>query len=123
MVAVAILGLALLGLRGADAQNVKPKSLVGKYDAVTVFSTGERYEGTAEITLEKGKSVKITWQYGKRKDIGLGRLEGNKLTVTYQRAYVDTQGKAEYTVEKGGKLSGTFEDTKGKSGTEVLTPK
>ena len=46
--------------------------------------------------------------------------------MTYQRASVNTQGKAEYTVQKDGSLVGTWEETNAKngtlSGTEKMTP-
>ncbi len=113
---------ALAGMYAADVYGVEPKDLVGKYVSTGSYSDGKKFNGTAEITFEKGKTVKITWQYAKRKDIGLGRLQRNKLSVTYTRAVANVQGKAEYTVQKDGTLVGTFEDTKGKSGTETLTP-
>lgn len=116
-------GVSMLIVAATAVQAVEPKDLVGKYDVVTTLANGNSVSGTAEITFEKGKSLKITWHSTKRSDIGIGRLKGDTLSVTYQRAKVNTQGKAEYTVQKDGSLVGTFDDSKGVSGKETLTPK
>ena len=118
-----LLALGLVGLVIPRAAAVEAKDLVGKYELTGTNPDGSKYEGSAEIEFEKGDTVKVTYKVGKRNDIGLGKLEGDKLTVTYQGAVADRQGKAEYEVRKNGKLVGKWRDKGDKPGRETLTPR
>jgi hypothetical protein len=102
---------------------VNPRDLVGKYDLSGTNPDGTTYEGTATIEFAAGNSVTITYKIGRRNDVGVGKVEGNKLIVTYQGAVVNRKGGAEYVIRKNGKLEGTWRDKGEKKGTETLTPK
>ena len=99
------------------------KDIVGKYTAKGITPEGEKYSGTAEIVHKAGNTVEITWQIGRRKTIGLGRLVKDTLTIEYQGAILDREGKATYEVKPKGRIVGKWH-TKGRDGvgTETLIP-
>jgi len=121
--ALIVLTLWLTGAFASPALAAEAKDLVGKYDLTGTNPDGSKYEGTAEIEFEKGNTVKITYKVGKRNDIGLGKVDGDKLVVKYQGAVADRQGGAEYEIKKNGQLVGKWHDKGSKPGHETLIPK
>src|SRR5436305_12713143 len=107
MIQLSIVSLALVALLTAPAAAIDAKDLAGKDHVDGVNPDGSKYEGTVKIEFEKENTVKITWENDKkRNDVGLGRLEGNKLIISYQGAKKGDRGKAEFEVQKDGKLVG-----------------
>ena len=65
-------------LVGFNVLAVEPKDLVGKYQVKGTNPDGKtHYEGTAQIKLEKGDTVKITYQIGNLTEIGIGTIKGD----------------------------------------------
>jgi major membrane immunogen (membrane-anchored lipoprotein) len=116
------LGLGLLLLATSPGVAADAKSLAGTYNVSGTSPNGQKYSGTATITHKQGKVVEITWKIGKRNDVGVGHLEGDKLTVEYTGAWVDRHGKATYHVKKNGVLEGTWHDKGSGKGSETLRP-
>jgi hypothetical protein len=122
LVWLVVLALGLVGWAAAPAVAADARDLVGKYELKGSNPDGSTYEGTAEIEFEKGNTVKITYKVGKRNDIGLGKFEDGKLTVTYVGAVADRKGGAEYALRKNGRLVGSWHDKGDKPGKETLIP-
>ncbi len=101
---------------------VKPKDLVGKFDSKVTEPSGQKYEGTCEITHTGGRTLTLIWKYGSKKSIGNGKLEDDVLTVEYEGAIADREGKAVYTIKSPDEIVGEFhrKGTKG-IGKETLT--
>jgi hypothetical protein len=118
-----VLALALYALMASPLIAAEAQDLAGNYRVKGTDPEGNNYEGTAEITFKAGKTVEITWTIGNRRSIGLGRLDGNTLTVEYQGAVADRGGKAVYQVRPAGRLVGEWTRRRGpKKGTETLIP-
>ncbi len=108
----------LLSRKLGRAQRAGRKVQISRYR-----TDGSKYDGTCEITHEGGRSLKFIWHYGKKTSIGLGKLDKDgKISVEYQGAVANREGRAEYDVKSADKLTGTFhrKGTKGK-GTEVIS--
>ena len=97
------------------------KALVGTYNIEGKNAQGKEYTGTVEIEHVKGSTVRLTYKFGKRNDIGTGEVDGNTLTVTYEAKKTDREGKATYRIQKDGDLVGRWKDKGGKPGEETLT--
>ena len=119
-----VLGLALGLLPTGAASAADAKDLAGKYAVEGVNPAGETYTGVAEVAVAKGGKLEITWRIGKRTTVGTGRLAAGVLTVEYEGAVADREGKALYQVRPRGVLSGRWH-TKGVKGAgrETLTPR
>ncbi|MBI1345331.1 hypothetical protein GC163_03495 [bacterium] len=115
--------VTVLVLGSASVFAVEAKALAGKYTVTGKNPAGNEFSGTAEITHKKGPTVEIVWKIGKRTTVGFGKLVGDTLTVEYQGAVADREGKAIYEVKPRGKIIGKWH-TKGVPGvgTETMTP-
>jgi hypothetical protein len=73
----------------ASALGAEPKDLVGKYTIKgTYVPDKSKYEGTAEIEFKIGKIVIITAKYDKFTAVGVGKVDGDTIRVTFERARV-----------------------------------
>lgn len=115
--------LPMLFMGSIPAWAAEAKDLAGKYTVTGKDPSGTEYSGTAEVTHKKGPTVEIVWKIGKRTTIGLGKLTGDTLTVEYQGAIADREGKAIYEVKPRGRIIGKWH-TKGSKGvgTETMVP-
>jgi len=120
---VAVVVLLLTGLLTTPARAAEPKDLVGKYTCKGVNADGSKYDHPAEITLEKGNTLKIIYQSAEP-DIGLGSLKGNTLTVKFQGVKkTDSTGEAHYEFQEDGVLKGWWHYNGDKKTPENLIPK
>ena len=119
--------LALVLVVGAFAPaaiGAEPKDLVGRYKVEGVNPDKSKYEGEAEIELDKGKLLKVTIKVGKRTDVGMGHIDGDKFVIEYEGVVkTDRHGKAEYEIQKNGVLAGFWKDKGSAKGEETLLPK
>lgn len=95
---------------------VEAKDLAGSYTVKGVEPNGDKYEGTCEITHTARHSVQLVWKFGKKRSIGQGKLENDVLTVEYEGAIADREGKAVYDVKSKDRLVGEWK-RKGTKGT------
>jgi hypothetical protein len=114
----------VLGFAVADVLADPPKNLVGKYEVKGTNPDGKsQYGGTAEITVEKGDTVRITYQIGNLTEIGIGTVNGDTLTVEFKDVNSGgRKGTAKYEIKKNGVLDGHYHYDKDKKQPETLTP-
>lgn len=112
----------LLGVP-ASAIAVEARELQGKYAIKGTLNGKPDYEQTAEIVFKQGNTIEVTVKDGKQTWIGLGKLNGNKLKITAQRAR--GQGETmewEYRVKQNGELYAEWKEGK-RQFTETWTRK
>lgn len=106
-----VLGLAVGGLGLSPASAADAKSLAGTYTVKGTNPDKSKYENTATITFKQGNTVEITYKQNKMTWIGLGKLDGDTLRVTFERAVVTARpGKGEYQVKPNGRLVGEWRE-------------
>lgn len=103
------------------AAEIRPKQLVGSFTSKVTDPDGTKYEGTCEITHKAGRTLEMVWVYGAKKSVGMGKLDGDVLTIEYEGAIANRMGKARYEVKSEDRLTGQFKrkGTKG-LGSEIL---
>jgi hypothetical protein len=113
---------------GADAPADKVPNIVGDYALNATDASGEDYGGTLTISAgDKPDEYNLQWIISGGIHTGTGKLEGNKLTVTWKSVEAGTginhSGSASYTVTVNGELYGTRSiDGIDKPGTETAYP-
>jgi hypothetical protein len=117
--------LAWLVLAGLDTTGLAggAKALVGEYIVKGTNPDGSKYDGTAQITFEAGNTVKVDYRFGDRRELGLGALKGDTLTVKFQGAKnTERTGDAVYTLQDNGHLVGHWHYKGDKKMPERLIP-
>lgn len=96
------------------------EGLEGIYDCEGTNSGGGSYQGTVVI-IQNGDCYQVTWHIGSQIYLGVGLMQGDRLSVGYRDLSGSSTGVVVYKVE-GEKLQGVWAmpgDTK--TGTETLT--
>lgn len=111
--AAAILLLATVGAAAADFS--------GTYEVRGTTLEGDRYGGTAEITMSSADTCRMVWHTGGDAITGFCMWDGDTLAASYQMD--GDVGLVIYRIREDGALDGvwTIADQNG-VGTEVLIP-
>ena len=96
---------------GMDASADNLPNIIGSYALNATDPTGEEYGGTLTITEgDQPNEYKFQWLISGGIQQGIGSLEGNKLTFTWNSLAgtdQDISGVGEYTITVDGQLYGT----------------
>jgi len=103
-----VLVMALMCLFGVSARAAEEKKIVGNYAVKGTNPDGKEYKGTAEITKD-GDAYYVKWTIGKESHVGVGILDGDKLSVCWLVGEGGSGlGIVVYKVNKDGKLVGKW---------------
>jgi len=112
---------------GADAPADNVPNILGSYALNAIDATGEQYGGTLTVFAGEGANeYKLQWLVSGDIQEGVGTLQGNQLTFTWQSVPgtdQDISGSGTYTVTINGELYGVrYIDGVEEPGTESAYP-